>query len=103
MKVSIDNFLDGKVKLKQSFDGYRATSDSVLLASAVMAKEGQRVLDVGAAGGVVSFCLNARIRGLKITGIDIQDDLILLAKENNSLNQANIEFLKADILKKTMF
>ena len=100
MKSSIDNFLGGKVKLKQSIDGYRATSDSVLLASAVMAKEGQRVLDVGAAGGVVSFCLNARIRGLKITGVDIQDDLILLAKENNSLNQANIEFLKADILKK---
>ena len=43
MKVSIDNFLGGKVKLKQSIDGYRATSDSVLLASAIMAKEGLEI------------------------------------------------------------
>ena len=83
MKVTIDNFLGGKIQLKQSVLGYRATSDSVLLASAVLAKDGQSVLDVGCASGIVSFCLNARIENLKITGVDVQEDLIALAKEIN--------------------
>lgn len=100
MKVSIDNFLGGKVRLKQSVAGYRATSDSVLLASGVLAKSGQSVLDVGCAGGVVSFCLQARVKNLNLTGVDIQDDLIMLANENNLLNNATVEFLLADILKK---
>ncbi len=101
MKVTIDNFLGGKIQLKQSVSGYRATSDSVLLASAVLAKDGQSVLDVGCAGGIVSFCLDARIENLKITGVDIQEDLIALAKENNELNKTNIEFLHIDLFKKS--
>lgn len=100
MTISTDNFLDGKVRLRQSEKGYRATSDSVLLASAVLAKPGQTVLDVGCAGGVVSFCLNVRVPNLKLTGVDIQESLISMAKENNLLNEKEIVFFKADILKK---
>lgn len=100
MNITIDNFLDGKVRLKQSEDGYRATSDSVLLSSAVMAKSGQTVLDVGCGGGVISFCLNARVQNLKLTGVDIQENLISLANENNVLNNANVSFFKTDIMKK---
>ena len=103
MKITIDDFLGGKVKLAQSSDGYRSTSDAVLLASAVLAKEGEHVLDVGTGNGVVLFCLAARVEGLKMTGIDIQSALIQLALKNNELNNQNIRFLLEDISEKSKF
>ncbi len=102
MTITIDEFLGGKVRLKQDKDGYRATSDSVLLASAVQAKEGESVLDVGTGNGVVLFCLNARMANLDMTGLDIQSDLVLLAEENNKLNACNATFILDDVAKNAM-
>lgn len=101
MTVTIDDFLGGKVRLKQDKEGYRATSDSVLLASAVRAKEGESVLDVGTGNGVVLFCLNARVANLKMTGLDIQPDLISLAEQNNDLNAGKALFVLGDVSQKT--
>ena len=58
MTITIDDFLGGKIKLAQEKEGYRVTSDSVLLASAVQVKENETVLDVGTGNGVVLFCLD---------------------------------------------
>lgn len=100
MTITIDDFLGGKVKLAQSKDGYRSTSDSVLLASAVSAKSGEHVLDVGTGNGVVLFCLAARVSGLKMTGLDVQSDLLDLALKNNEINNQAIRFVLDDISKK---
>jgi 23S rRNA A1618 N6-methylase RlmF len=100
MTITIDDFLGGKVKLAQSKDGYRSTSDSVLLASAVLAKDGEHVLDVGTGNGVVLFCLAARVPDLKMTGIDVQSDLLDLALKNNELNNQEIRFVLDDVSKK---
>ncbi|MDY6407227.1 MAG: methyltransferase [Pseudomonadota bacterium] len=94
---TIDDFLGGRVRLKQSLTGLRATSDSVLIASAVRAKSGDTVLDVGIGNGVISLCLNARIKGLKITGIDCQPDLVDLAQENAHLNHCDLDLILGDI------
>lgn len=101
MTVTVDDFLGGKIKLAQLKDGYRATSDSVLLASAVQVKKGESVLDVGTGNGVVLFCLSAREKDLKMTGVDIQPELIELAKKNEELNHVSAEFIVDDISKKT--
>jgi len=101
MTVTIDNFLGGKVKLAQSKEGYRATSDSVLLSSAVLAKEGESVLDVGTGNGVVLFCLAERVPNLDMIGVDVQSDLLELALQNNELNQQNIRFILGDISEKS--
>lgn len=100
MEITIDDFLGGKIKLAQSKDGYRSTSDSVLLASAVLAKPFDTILDVGTGNGVVLFCLGARVENLKMTGVDIQEELLFLAQKNNELNKSDIQFLKEDISKK---
>ena len=95
--ITTDDFLGGRVKLRQEKEGLRATSDSVLVAAAVLAKSGETVLDVGLGNGVVALCLNARLPNLRIAGIDCQEKLIRLARENAALNGCDLEVIKGDI------
>ena len=95
--LTTDDFLGGQVKLKQTKTGLRATSDSVLVAAAVMAHPGDTVLDVGTGNGVIAMCLNARIPNLKITGLDCQSDLLDLAQQNAQANRCNFTPVLADL------
>ena len=96
---TIDAFLGGKVRLKQSDKAFKGTSDSVLIAAAVPAKPGETVLDVGTGNGVISLCLNARVGDLDLTGIDCQKEVLDLAKENADLNRVKFSSVLADIAK----
>jgi tRNA1(Val) A37 N6-methylase TrmN6 len=71
---SIDEFLGGRLKIKQPLRGYRAGVDPVLLAASVNAYEGEDILDLGCGVGVASLCLSQRVSGLNIYGIEIQSD-----------------------------
>ena len=62
-----DDFLGGKIKLRQPVKGYRATSDAVLLAAAADPQPGQKILDAGAGTAAVGLCLAARCRTLRST------------------------------------
>jgi tRNA1(Val) A37 N6-methylase TrmN6 len=91
--------LGGRLKLHQPAEGYRAAIDPVLLAAAVPCRAGQKVLDLGTGIGTAALCLLARASEVKMVGVDIQDDLVDLAKKNAGLNgfQDNVRFLTADI------
>lgn len=93
MTQSINDFLGGKVKIWQDKEGYRATSDSVLVAAAVHAKAGESVLDVGCGTGIILYCINARIPNLDLTGVEIQPDLYALAVKNAPLNACKPHFI----------
>ena len=84
-----DDFLGGKIKLRQPVDGYRATSDAVLLAAAAFPKKNQKVLDAGAGTGAVGLCLLARCPDISVAGIEIQPEMAVLANENIALNGLN--------------
>ncbi|MDX2142803.1 MAG: methyltransferase domain-containing protein [Rhodospirillaceae bacterium] len=83
---SDDTLLDGRVKIRQPTDGYRVAVDPVLLAAAVSAKSGQRVLDVGCGTGAAMFCLAARVTGVDVTGIEIQPALAKFAEDGIARN-----------------
>ena len=55
MEISLDNFLDGKIKIYQPKKGYRAGIDAVLLASCVKASNKSKILDMGSGTGLISF------------------------------------------------
>ena len=95
--TTVDDFLGGKVHLKQAEKGLRATSDSVLVAAAVPARVGDSILDVGTGNGVIALCLNARIKDLKITGVDCQKELLQLAAKNAKANECNLKTVLMDI------
>lgn len=92
-----DNFLGGRVRLKQPQEGCRATSDAILLAAAVRSKKGETLLDVGTATGVVALCVAARVENLCLTGIELQPELAQLACENALLNQKDFTVICQDI------
>ena len=92
---TVDDFLGGKIKLKQG--DYKATSDAVLLAAAVPAKSDETILDVGCGNGVVALCIMARVPNLKATGLEIQPQMVELARENALLNKMDFEVVEGDV------
>jgi len=82
-----DALLGGRIQLLQPSRGYRVAVDAVLLAAAVDAAPGQRILDLGAGVGAVGLCLAARLAGCSVVGIELQPALAELAEANANLNR----------------
>ncbi|MFO7447776.1 MAG: peptide chain release factor N(5)-glutamine methyltransferase [Ignavibacteriaceae bacterium] len=59
-----------------------------------------RILDIGTGSGIIAVSLAKNLPDASITGIDISNDALELAKENAVLNSVDnqIEFVQADIL-----
>ena len=76
-------FLGGLVSVKQPRDGYRSGVDAVYLAAAAPAISGEVILDLGTGAGVASLCLNARVSGLTLHGLELQPAYALLAEANS--------------------
>ncbi len=99
-EVSRDTLLGGRVTLIQGARGYRAAIDPVLLAAAVPAKAGERVLDAGAGAGAAALCLAHRVPGCRIMGLELQPEPAALARENAAANGVadRVEVLEGDLL-----
>lgn len=80
--ITRDALLGGQVTLRQHAAGYRVAMDPVLLAASVPAATGHAVLDVGTGVGAAMLCLAWRVPGIKITGVEVQSELVHLAVEN---------------------
>lgn len=74
--------------LEQPRRGYRAAIDPVLLAAAITATRGQKILDLGCGAGAAMFCLAARVPGLSITGVELQPEYAACAEANIAHNNA---------------
>ena len=92
-----DAFLGGVVQALQPRVGYRAATDPVFLAAAVPARAGESVLELGCGVGVASLCLNARVAGLHLTGVEVQRPYAALARRNAALNGAAMDVHQADL------
>lgn len=92
-----DEFLGGRIILRQPARGYRAGADAVMLAAACPAREGQRVLELGCGAGAALFCLGARVPALSLTGIERQGRMADLARHNAAGNGMNARIVTADI------
>ncbi len=97
---SRDRLLDGRVVLRQPAAGYRAAIDPVLLAAAVPAHGGERVLDIGTGTGAALICLAARVAACRVTGLEVQETLADCAAENVVSNgfEGRCEILAGDLL-----
>ncbi len=92
-----NRFLDGKLQIWQPRNGYRAGSDPVFLAAAVGAEPGQSVLELGCGAAVASLCLGQRVRGLQLTGVELQPDYADLARINAGENGIKLSVVTADL------
>ena len=97
--TTLDDFLGGRLKIEQPAKGHRSGSDAVLLAAAVPAKAGERIVELGAGVGVALLCLLARVEGAIGVGVEIDASAVDLATRNverNGFGEA-ARFLVADI------
>lgn len=81
-----DAVLGGRLRLRQPRRGHRVGHDAILLAAAVDAQAGERAVDLGAGVGGAGLALAARVSGLSVTLVEIDDGLCALATENAQRN-----------------
>ena len=89
--------LGGRVRLRQPVKGYRAGMDAALLAAAVAAEPGQRVIEAGCGAGAVLMQIAARHSGVALTGLERDPAMAALARENAVLNGADASILEGDV------
>lgn len=95
-----DRFLDGRIRVRQTLDGFRSGLDAVLLAAAVPAVRDDEVLELGSGAGVAALCLAARVPGCHVWGLEIDQRLVDLAQANADANGMGerVQFLPGDAL-----
>ncbi len=96
-ELTCDRFLGGRLSLFQPKTGYRAGIDPVLLAAAVPAQRGDRILDLGCGAGAAALCLSARVAGLRVTGVEMQPSYADLARRNAAANGLPLDVVEADL------
>jgi tRNA1Val (adenine37-N6)-methyltransferase len=97
MEVTDGTLLGGRVRHAQPRTGHRTGLEPVLLAAAVPARPGERVLEGGTGSGAALLCLAARVPGLRGVGVERDPAMAALARTNAAANGFDIEVLEGDI------
>lgn len=94
-----DGLLGGRVRLLQPRRGYRAGMDAALLAAAVEARAGERLIEAGCGAGAALLQVASRNPAVQLTGVERDPAALALARRNFALNGcgARVEFREADV------
>lgn len=82
----IDHFMEGRLRLIQSKDGYRFSIDAILLSEFVTVRPGEVVVDLGTGCGVILLTLLLTKPVGYAFGLEIQAELASQALRNAFLN-----------------
>ncbi len=98
---SLDDLIIGGMRLIQPLSGYRFSIDAVLLAYFPNLVGIETVIDLGAGHAIIPHLLASRKSGLKITGIEIQQEMLQRAERSIKYNhlQEQIKLINGDIKK----
>ncbi len=88
-ETSEDAVLGGRLRLRQPLRGHRVGHDAILLAAATGGRASEQAVDLGAGVGAAGLALAARVEGLNVTLIEIDEGLCALAADNARLNRLN--------------
>lgn len=95
--LTADGFLDGRLRILQPKAGFRSAMDAVLLAAAVPARPGDRVLELGCGAGVASLCLLSRVPGIVAHALERQPAYARLARTNAAANALPLTVEEGDL------
>jgi tRNA1(Val) A37 N6-methylase TrmN6 len=97
-----DAILNGRVRFRQPAQGYRVNIDTVLLAAAVEARAGARLMEAGCGVGAALLALAVRSENFKLVGVERDQNIASIARENVAMNAMTdrIEIVTGDVLEK---
>lgn len=81
-----ETLLGGRIRMVGQEHGLKTTTDTVMLAAAVVARDQARVLDAGCGAGGAMLCLARRLPSTRIAGLERDPVLAHLARRNIALN-----------------
>lgn len=95
---TVDLILNGNLQLFQKKRGYRFSLDSLLLSHFTCIKPKTSNVDLGCGSGIIMLILASRFPQTIWTGVEIQEDLAVLAQKNAQLNglEGRIKILCSD-------
>jgi len=96
---TINDLLGGRLKIFQKEKGYRFSIDSLLLAHFICLKRNDHVIDFGTGSSIISLILACRFESVKVVGVEIQAQLVDMARRSVKLNrlQSKIEIRQGDV------
>jgi len=101
-----DTFMSGRVSVFQPAKGFRAGTDSVLLAAALKAGASGEALEIGCGAGGALFPAVWRLPEMRFTGLERDADMAMLARrgviENKYQARANVVEGDASALPKAL-
>lgn len=94
-----DDLILGGLKIIQPRSGYRFSIDSVLLAHFPDLDNDMQVFELGTGSGVIALLLAYRHKGIHITGLEIQEQMVSRARRSVQYNklEEQITIVQADI------
>ena len=84
--VTCDDFYDGRLKLYQPAKGFRAGTDSLLLAASLDAGFSGAALEIGCGAGGALLPTASRLADARFTGLEIDPDMAALARKSAEAN-----------------
>lgn len=90
--------LGGRVRLRQPAKGYRAGMDAALLAAAVAAKPGERLIEAGCGAGGALMQIAARQPDIALVGLERDAAMAELARANAILNGTPASIVTGDVV-----
>lgn len=99
-ELTEDALLGGRIRIRQPKLGYRVNADTLLLAAAVEAKTGMRLLEVGCGVGAALIAVAARTANAKFVGLERDANMASIARENLAMNgmSTDAEIVTGDVL-----
>ena len=93
------NFMDLEFKVNSSVLIPRPETEELVRLMLKEDLDGKEILDIGSGSGCIAISLAKNFPNSKVTALDISKDALKVAKQNAKLNNADIDFINADILK----
>lgn len=101
-EVTQDAVLGGRIRVRQPAHGYRVNVDTLLLAAAVEARDGMRLMEAGCGVGAALLAVAIRNENISLLGVERETNIAEVARENVALNAMTqrIEIASGDALDK---
>jgi tRNA1Val (adenine37-N6)-methyltransferase len=100
-EVTLDEILDGRLRVFQKKRGYRFSVDAILLAHFIFPKSKSKAIDLGTGSGIIPLLSAVRFPQINWIGLEIQEQMAIMAEKSIGLNclQDRIRIIHGDARK----